>query len=654
MSRVLVVTQAARALGEFRRPWVRAGYRRFVIRHQRAVARVCARLGPHVELTLLTSRELVDPGALPVGTAVRYYEDEAHKLDAERLSKFTATLAENWWPSRSATPELEHRGVWLPDVIAMRCAIVIRLEITQLFGAVERVLQEVEPARLVVMTGASIPERLTRTLAQAHHLAIEVSTPRFVSARLYAAVARAVLRRDEKRRVREFADHPRRPLSAPLSAHPFLFVTARPRHHYVVDPLNEAVRAIGVPTSVLVAPDPDLTPRVDALVKSGTPAGFLSDYVSPAEAGRLIRLHRPRFRRLWRRLSSAPTFRSALTWEGIAFDAVARPFLRDAVEVSLLTALLCQEAASRAIEALAPRALVLTANRRMTERSLSLAARAAGIPSLVFSNTLLMERDVVPMLDTADRLLVIGDHLRDRLIRERGMLPEQVTVLGDIRSNAARLASRDDLRADISSKFNLKPGRALAVLVSKYVSTLFSSDEKERLYRLVREAMAQLPAVDVIVKVHPNEDLALLHRQAREWGWPVEVFTQTYDIHRLFAAADATIMVTSMAGVEAMAMDCPVIAVQPVCKDFETESGSMPRYVKEGAIELVSLDDPGAATALAVTLRRLIDDRAAREHLVERGRRFAVQYIRPVDGRLAHRLLAIADEARLALEAQRG
>src|SRR5205809_3108707 len=241
-----------------------------------------------------------------------------------------------------------------------------------------------------------------------------------------------------------------------------------------------------------------------------------------------------------------------------------------------------------------------------------------------------MARNRASIFDVADRLLVIGDHLRDRLVREQHVPPERVTVLGDPRSNAARLAHRDALREDIAATFGLSPGRALVILVSKYVSTLFSADEKERLYRTVRAATAGLDDVDVIVKVHPNEDLALLRRQAPAWGWRGAILTQTYDIHRLFAAADAAIMVTSMAGIEAMAMACPVVAVQTPGKDFE--GGVMPPYVSENVVEHV---DMGDADGLAKALRRLLEDAEARTALVERAKKFAARYVHPADGALA-------------------
>jgi glycosyltransferase involved in cell wall biosynthesis len=156
-------------------------------------------------------------------------------------------------------------------------------------------------------------------------------------------------------------------------------------------------------------------------------------------------------------------------------------------------------------------------------------------------------------------------------------------------------------------------------------------------------AAGRLAAVDVVVKVHPNEDLHRLRQQVSEWGWPEAILTKNYDIHRLFGAADAAVMVTSMAGLEAMALGCPVVAVQTAGKDFEGDY--MPPYVSAGSVPRVDLGDP---TALAAVLRRLLEDGPEREAVVELGRVFSARYIHPVDGRLAERLLALTDEIRAA------
>src|SRR4029453_18961730 len=119
-------------------------------------------------------------------------------------------------------------------------------------------------------------------------------------------------------------------------------------------------------------------------------------------------------------------------------------------------------------------------------------------------------------------------------------------------------------------------------------------------------------------------------------GWPGAILTKDYDIHRLFAAADAAVMVTSMAGLEAMALGCPVVAVQTVGKDFE--GVYMPPYVSAGSVPRVDLGDPAG---LAASLRRLLDDPENRAAVIERARAFSALYVHPVDGRLAERLLAL-------------
>jgi glycosyl transferase family 1 len=301
---------------------------------------------------------------------------------------------------------------------------------------------------------------------------------------------------------------------------------------------------------------------------------------------------------------------------------------------------LYQEAAFRALDSLRPRAVVITSNRRYAERALALAARARGIPCLLFSGMLFVPRYHSDVFDISDRLLVIGSALRDGLVRE-GVDPGLVTVVGDPRSSAARLIGRARLRAEVWREFGLGEERPLIVLVSKYVSLIFSAREKEALYRTVAAARERLGRPHVIVKAHPNEDLRLLREQVGAWGWPDAIVTQEYDIHRLFGAADAAVMVTSMAGLEAMALDCPVVALQARGKDFE--GGNMPPYVTAGAAVRVDADD---SAALAEALARLLHDPAARAAQVERGRAFAATSAPPVEGALARCILDTIDAVR--------
>jgi len=466
---------------------------------------------------------------------------------------------------------------------------------------------------------------------------------RSASARALALAGRALRRRQERRALAAHLSHRRARVSA--RGAPMLFSVSHARHFMVVSPLIRALTANRRPSVVLAATSENRAMRgpLRRAMAEGAAGGHLMDHLPRTEARRLVRELRPVMRRLLTRLR----YRQP----GGPLAAIVAPYARDAVTSSLATARLYAAAASRALDAHRPTAVVITSDRRMSERALALAARRRGIPSLLFYGGALIGRDRTNLFDVGDRILVLGEHVRRGLV-EHGIDARRLVLVGDPRSDDARVVPRGRLRADVCHDFRLEASRPLIVMVSKYVSLLFSALEKDAFYRTVRDGLAALGdsglgGVNVIVKVHPNEDLDLLRRQVAEWGWPENVpLTQTYDIHRLFGAADAAIMVTSMAGIEAMAMGCPVVAVQTPGKDFE--GGGMPAYVSTGAVERV---DMGDTAALATVLRRIITDPAARAALVERGRRFAAPHLRPVDVPLGEWLHDLADQVRDELAA---
>jgi glycosyltransferase involved in cell wall biosynthesis len=646
VSRILLVTQQARGFGEFRKPLVRALYRRYVERYRRQVAKRAAALAPGNELTILADRGLVDATHLPAGVDVLFYDEESLEVDGKKIERRNRRLLGGLWPPRAASvPALMHHGVWLPDLLTLVRGIVLKLEVTEPVGIVEQVMAKRLPERVVLVSGASVLERAARLTAEGRGVPVTVAAPWFVAARAYARFWRLLQIRDDKLRIRDVLEFPRREPTPRSDLPRIVFATCRPRHHFVVDPFVETVRAAGVLPHVLAAPvtDPELDARLDGLTRSGVAAEHLSNYLPQREAQALERRHRPVFRRLWQRIAGSDHFARARAEDPVC-HALAMPLLRDTVEKSLLVPLLVLEAAWRALEQLRPSALVITSNRRYTERALALAAREKGIPVLMMSGTLLRGLDDYEFLDVANRLLVIGDHLREEIISEQGVTADRISVVGDPRSHAARLIPPAALRMEVARHFDLDADRPIVVFLSKYVSRFFSDREKEAFYRTFIAAAKEENGLQAIVKVHPNEDLTVLKRQLKEWGWRGAVLTKDYDIHRLLGTADAAVMVTSMAGIEAMALGCPVVAVQAAGKSYEGHT--MPHYVSEGVVERV---DMGDARTLAATLARLTSDADYREALIERGRKFAAQYIHPVDGALAERLFAVIAEVRREL-----
>jgi glycosyltransferase involved in cell wall biosynthesis len=641
VSRVLLVAEATpRAVGEFRRPWVRALYRRYLGRYRTALAAAAARLAAVHDVTVLAGRDTFDRAGLPVTADLRAWEDELLRNEPEALAFLTRELIAEWWPPRDE-PGLTFDGVWLPDLLPVTKAILLRLELMDYVGIVVRALDDLKPGGVVLLTGASIVERVARALAAERGIPVRVAQ-RSPAARVLAAAGRALRRREERRALAAHVNHRRMPVSTPAAS--WLFSVSHARHFLVVDPLVRALTARGRASVVLAATSENramLAPLGRAM-GDGAAGGHLMDHLPRADVRRLVRELRPVSRRLLARLR----YRQP----GGSLAAIVAPYACDAVTTSLATARLYVAAAFRAIDAHRPAAVVITSDRRMSERALALAARQRRIPSLLFYGGAILSRDRANLFDVGDRILVLGEHVRRGLI-EQGIEARRIVAVGDPRSNAARLVSREQLRADVCRDFGLEPSRSLIVMVSKYVSLLFSAGEKEAFYRTVHEAVAALGHASIVVKLHPNEDPDLVRRQVETWDWPDALLTKDYDIFRLFGAAAAAVMVTSMAGIEAMSMDCPVIAVQTPGKDFE--GGGMPAYVSEAAVEHV---DMGDAKELERALRRIVSDPAARAALVERGRRFAAPHLQPSDGPPIDRAQAIVDEIRndLAAGTRRG
>jgi len=640
MNRILVVAESSRTIGEFRARWVRAMHRAYVQRYRAVLAGAVARLEPSAEVTALAGREFVDPARLPRDAAVRFYDDESFKAEARPLADLAARIVANWWADPDREPELRACGVWLPDLMPVAKGILIRLEVLEYLSAVERLIDETKPQRVVLVTGASMTERLARAVADDRGIAVAVAR-RFPPSFALAKVRQLLEPRAERRRLRALLIQPRRPVptAGPCRV---AFAVCQPRHFDIVAPLALSLHRQGVGTAVLASTIEGraMDAGLARLASEGVPCAYFMDHLPAADARRIARELQPLGRRLLRRLDQDPNWDAGARHGGARLGPIVAPFARSAVRWGLPTARLYLEAASRALDVLRPDAVVIVSDRRPPERAMAFAARARGIPTALFWGGSVLGRDQMNVFDVTDRVLLIGDHLRGALVHQ-GVDARRLAVMGDPRSHAVRRVPRDQMRTEVLRDFGLSADRPLLVIVSKYASVLFSSVEKEGFYRTVIQALHRLDRSHVVVKAHPNEDLALLREQLRAWGWPDALVTQSYDIHRLFRAATAAIMITSMAGIEAMTLECPVVAVQTKSKDFEGKH--MPPYVRERAVERVDAGDP---QTLAAVLGRLIADPAARDDLVARGGRFAARYIDPVNGGLGARLLGIFEEIR--------
>src|SRR2546422_320494 len=352
VSGVLIVAEAPRSAGEYRRPWVRRLYPSYVRRYQRLIARACARVGGE-SATLLAGREFVEEDELPVSVARRYYDAETLRAE-DSLAQRARELFDAWWPAKNVEPDLTADGVWLPDVMSVGKPLLLRLEVVEFAAILQRVLDEVKPDHVVLVTGASSVEQVARALATDRGLPTRVASW-FPPAVTLAAAGRWLRRREERQALDSLLRHERRPVAP--SGSRYLLSVSHARHFMMVNPLAHALHERGLDCRVVASTreNTQLEAPLRQLAKEeGTSAAYFMDYLPPREAVRLVRALSPVMRRL-RRAPAAP--RSAL-------DSVLARYRRHAATWTLATARLCLAAAFRILDAHRPDAVVITSDRR--------------------------------------------------------------------------------------------------------------------------------------------------------------------------------------------------------------------------------------------------------------------------------------------------
>jgi len=315
---------------------------------------------------------------------VHYYDDEVYEVDSRELESLTRRLVAGWWHAASDEPDLSYRGVWLPDLLTVGKRLRVRLEVIERLGIIDRVLHEVKPDQLRLLSGASLAEQVARLVARTRGLGCAASRAR---------PGHSSWRGPMRLSFRERSDQP--PAAPPSAAAPLtsrradgrriLFVTCRSRHHLLVDPLIEAVRSAGASPRLVAQSneDPELAARVSDLSAAGVPTAYLMDYL-PGYGGA------PRQTVSAAVPARAPACR-ARSGAGGADVLAGRlalagpPPIPGRLRGEPPDSPPVQEAAFRAVRALRPDALVVTSDRRLAERAMAFVARSFDIPSLLFS-----------------------------------------------------------------------------------------------------------------------------------------------------------------------------------------------------------------------------------------------------------------------------
>ncbi|HET6899571.1 MAG TPA: CDP-glycerol glycerophosphotransferase family protein, partial [Vicinamibacteria bacterium] len=337
--------------------------------------------------------------------------------------------------------------------------------------------------------------------------------------------------------------------------------------------------------------------------------------------------------RIWKELSGQPAVRETFSHRGVAFADLSEGDLAATVLLQLPWAIRSYEEMAAVLEAVRPAVVCLYAESSGWGRAALAAGRAARVPAVAVQHGIVYANyySYVHDLDEAacprpERTAVFGEEAR-RLLLEMGHYPAHELVLtGSPKLDLLEESARGWDRAATRAVLGVSAGEPLVVVASRFRGIRRTHQSiGSALPGLVR-ALEALGARTVI-KPHPAEGAEDYARILSETGVTrAQVVPPGADLLRLLHAADALVTVESLAAVEALVLERPVVVL------------NAPTNLRAMVDAGVALGVPVGADPTDVLRRALFDD-GTREQLRVARAHYRPQIAFGADGRATARIL---------------
>lgn len=365
------------------------------------------------------------------------------------------------------------------------------------------------------------------------------------------------------------------------------------------------------------------------------PYVHVNRFTSWRVAGEVLRATR-QVRELWRSLDRSAAVHEAFSHRGVAFFDLARRDLAATLLLQLPWAVRSYEEMDGALTQVDPALVVLYAESSGWGRAAVAACRARRVPCLALQHGILYPR-YFSYLHAADEgdcprpdlTAVFGDAARRFLLEHGNYPPESLAVTGspkfDELVGLLRGLDRDVLRRGLG----VAPEHKLLLVASRFRGIRETHQAIGSAFPLLLRALARLPGVRLLVKPHPAESGDAYERAIRQAGTPgARVLEPKANLNELFVAADALVTVESLAAVEALVMDRPVLVLNMPTNLAEMVEQGMALGVGKG-------EDPEDA------LRLLLFDAETQAALRRARERYLQDVAHGADGRATERLLGL-------------
>lgn len=264
-------------------------------------------------------------------------------------------------------------------------------------------------------------------------------------------------------------------------------------------------------------------------------------------------------------------------------------------------------------------------------RIFALAARAAGIPSLLVQQGL-SRRNVPEFAFLAhDEIAVMGSASRDEIVAQ-GVSPERIVITGP--PGFDEMAHDYGHEPGVRETLGVPGGHQMVLMASQPpIAVAFAKPavRRDMIAALVSTTSA-IPRVRLVIKPHPGEDVAELSRLVA--GVPhVCLVDRAQSIAPLIRACDVFVTFFSTAALQAMYAGKPVINL-----DFAEDEGV--RMFADSQATWIARTPADLANHLSA----LTSDRQAATTRAEAARRFLEPAIYRADGRAAERVADLAEQ----------
>ena len=246
----------------------------------------------------------------------------------------------------------------------------------------------------------------------------------------------------------------------------------------------------------------------------------------------------------------------------------------------------------------------------------------------------------VPSYIEGLNIAVMSQFAKDAYIN-MGVPSERVFVTGQ--PGFDLIFTRKFNRERLLSELGIPQSKGVAVLATQpLVPWLWSEDDRRTFIKTIVQAIDNSPDEQLIIKLHPGENIDDYHRVLEEIGKNKAIICQNTDLYELLNACNLLMTVHSTVALEAMLLNKPVI-----CIDLTGHNPFTSFYTESGAAAGVYREEE-----LVPAIQKALNDSQARDEQEQNRKRFINKRVYKPDGQASKRVAELVMQ--LIKEAKKG